>query len=123
MTTSDKTTLVLGASLNVSRFSNICIRTLVDNSIPTLALGLREGEVSGVPIKTGFPSFTDIDTITLYLGPKNQKSFYDYIIDLKPKRIIFNPGTWNQELVTLARENNIEVVNNCTLMMISGGYY
>ncbi|MGE5383085.1 MAG: CoA-binding protein [Omnitrophica WOR_2 bacterium] len=123
MTKSDKLTLVLGASLNVSRFSNICIRTLVDNNIPTLALGLREGEVSGVHIKTGFPSFNDIDTITLYLGPKNQKSFYDYIIDLKPKRIIFNPGTWNQELVTLAKENNIEVVNNCTLMMISGGYY
>lgn len=118
-----KTTLVLGASLNESRFSNICIHTLTDDNIPTLAIGLREGDVAGVHIQTGQPLLDNIHTITLYLGPHNQQIYYDYILSLKPKRIIFNPGTWNPELVKLAKDNNIEVVNNCTLMMISGGYY
>lgn len=119
----DKTTLVLGASLNESRFSNICIHTLTENKIPTIAIGLREGEVSGIRIQTGLPELKGIHTVTLYLGPQNQTQYYDYIINLKPQRIIFNPGTWNPELVSLARDHQIEIVNNCTLMMISGGYY
>ncbi len=118
-----KKTLVLGASMNISRFSNICINTLVDNNIPTEAIGLRPGEVAGVRIQTGLPQFSNIHTVTLYLGPPNQKQYFDYIISLSPSRIIFNPGTWNPDLVLLAKENNIEIVNNCTLMMISGGYY
>lgn len=123
MEAKDKTTLVLGASMNPSRFSNICIHTLTENHIPTVAIGLREGDVAGVHILTGLPELDDIHTVTLYLGPANQKPFYDYIIGISPKRIIFNPGTWNPEFVALARQNQIEIVNNCTLMMISGGYY
>lgn len=118
-----KTTLVIGASLNETRFSNICIRTLVDDSIPTKAIGLREGVVAGVKIEKGKPSFDDIHTVTLYLNATNQKEYYDYIFSLSPKRIIFNPGTWNPELAMLAKQHNIEIENNCTLMMISGGYY
>jgi len=118
-----KLTLVLGASLKPSRFSNICINSLVEENIPTLAVGLIEGEVAGVKIQTGLPQFENVHTVTLYLGPKNQTGYYDYIISLAPKRIIFNPGTWNPELVNLAKENNIQVVNNCTLMMLSGDYF
>lgn len=119
----NKKTLVIGASLNPSRFSNICINTLVDNKIPAVAIGLRTGEVSGIKIETGKPAFDDIHTVTLYLSPINQKEYCDYIIGLKPKRIIFNPGTWNPELVKKAKIAEIEVANNCTLMMISGDYY
>lgn len=118
-----KLTLVLGASLKPSRFSNICINSLVEEHVPTLAVGLLEGEVAGVKIHTGQPHFDDVHTITLYLGPKNQVGYYDYILSLEPKRIIFNPGTWNPDLVKLAKDNNIEIVNNCTLMMLSGDYY
>lgn len=120
---SSKLTLVLGASLNPSRFSNICINTLVEERVPTLAVGLVEGEVAGIKIQKGLPHFENVHTITLYIGPKNQTGYYDYIVSLAPKRIIFNPGTWNPELVKLAKENNIEIVNNCTLMMLSGDYY
>lgn len=119
----DKKTLVIGASLNPSRFSNICINSLVDNNIPAFAIGLRTGEVAGVKIVTGKPAFEDIHTVTLYLSPTNQREYCDYIIGLNPKRIIFNPGTWNPELVKKAKEAQIEVANNCTLMMISGDYY
>jgi hypothetical protein len=120
---STKKTLVIGASTNPSRFSNICLNTLVDNNIPALAIGLRTGEVAGIKIDTGKPQYEDVHTITLYLSPVNQKEYYNYIIDLNPSRIIFNPGTWNPELVKLCKNEGIEVVNNCTLMMISGDYY
>jgi len=118
-----KKTLVLGASLNQSRFSNICINTLVEALIPTVAVGRREGEVAGIHIQTGKPLFENIHTITLYLGPVNQVQYYEYILSLEPERIIFNPGTWNPELVELAKADGIQIVDNCTLMMISGGYY
>lgn len=123
MNNGDKVTLVLGASLNSARYSNICINTLVDSKIPAIAIGRREGVVAGVTIQTGLPQVEGIHTITLYLNPKNQIPYYDYIIKLKPQRIIFNPGTWNPELADLAKENNIQVVSNCTLIMISSNKY
>lgn len=113
----------MGASLNASRYSNICINDLVENNIPVLALGLRSGEVAGVTVETGFPEFTGVHTITLYLGPQNQPQYYDYILGLKPVRIIFNPGTWNDELAGMAQKQGILVESKCTLMMLSGGYY
>lgn len=118
-----KHTLVLGASLNPSRYSNICIRDLVEYNFPVTAIGLRQGEVAGINIYTDLPEMEDIHTITLYLGPKNQLPYYDYILKIKPERLIFNPGTWNDELATKASEAGISVESKCTLMMISGGYY
>jgi hypothetical protein len=120
---SQKHTLVLGASLNPSRFSNICIHELVDNDFPVTAVGLREGEVAGVQILKGMPQIEGIHTVTLYLGPQNQPQFYEYILSLKPVRLIFNPGTGNDELASLAEKQGIKVENKCTLLMISGGYF
>lgn len=123
MSSGEKLTLVLGASLNTARYSNICINTLVDSNIPTAAIGLRQGNVAGILIQTGLPEVEGVHTVTLYLNPKNQVPYYDYIIKLKPQRIIFNPGTWNPDLADLAKKNNIQVVSNCTLIMISNNKY
>ena len=120
---SQKHTLVLGASLNPSRYSNICINELVEYHFPVSAIGLRPGKVAGIGIQTGQPEIEDIHTITLYLGPQNQTQYYDYILKMQPKRLIFNPGTWNPELADLARNSGILVESKCTLMMISGGYF
>lgn len=120
---SRKHTLVLGASLNPERFSNICINELVDNGFPVSAVGLRIGIVAGITVMTGLPQLNNIHTVTLYLGPKNQPQYYDYLMNLKPARIIFNPGTWNPELAELAANRGINTEQKCTLMMISGGYY
>ena len=65
----------------------------------------------------------DIDTVTLYLNAGRQLAYYDYILSLKPKRIIFNPGTENDELEQLAAENNIEALEACTLVLLSTGQY
>lgn len=118
-----KKTLVLGASLNPSRYSNLAIERLVRKNIPTVAVGLRTGNVSGVAIDTEMVDFEDVDTITLYLNAKRQEQYYDYILSLDPKRVLFNPGTENPELYNLLRKNNIKFQNACTLVMLSTNQY
>jgi len=118
-----KKTLVLGASTNPSRYSYLAMNRLSSHNHPVVALGLREGKVGNVKIETGRPAFEDVDTVTLYLNPKNQQSHYDYILSLKPKRIIFNPGTENDELEEMARKNGIKPMEACTLVMLGTGQY
>ncbi len=118
-----KKTLVLGASLNPARYSNLAINRLVKYDQPTVAIGLREGKVEGVEIKTEKYPFEDVDTVTLYLNAKRQKEYYDYIISLQPDRVIFNPGTENPELYDLLRKNGIDIENACTLVMLSSRQY
>ncbi|SHK46108.1 hypothetical protein SAMN04488007_3158 [Maribacter aquivivus] len=118
-----KKTLVFGASLKPNRYSNLVIHRLVDSGVETLAYGLREGEVSGVNISNNLDKISDIHTITLYINPKRQEEYYNSIISLAPKRVIFNPGTENPELYKLLENNGIEVDVACTLVLLSTGQY
>ena len=116
-------TLVIGASLKPYRYSYMALNNLVEHGEEVVAIGLREGTVSGVEILKGKPNFKDVETVTLYLNAQRQKEFYDYILDLKPKRVIFNPGTENYELAELLEENGIATENACTLVMLSTEQY
>ncbi|SIR04129.1 CoA-binding protein [Maribacter ulvicola] len=118
-----KKTLVFGASLKPNRYSNLAIHRLVDSGVETLAYGLREGEVSGVNIYNNLDKISDIHTITLYLNPKRQEEYYDSIVSLAPKRVIFNPGTENLNFYKVLENNNIEVDVACTLVLLSTGQY
>lgn len=118
-----KKTLVLGASLKPSRFSNMAIKLLRQFKHPVVAIGLCEGQVEDVPIFTHSPVLNDIHTITIYMNKTSQEAFYNYILSLNPKRIIFNPGTENKTLEKIAIDNNIEVVKNCTLVMLNEGLF
>lgn len=118
-----KKTLVLGASLKPNRYSNIAINRLVSNNQSTVAIGLREGTVNGVTIEKKQVDFKDIDTVTLYLGAKHQPEYYEYIVSLNPKRVIFNPGTENPEFYKILKANNIEVDLACTLVMLATNQY
>jgi uncharacterized protein len=118
-----KKTLVLGASSNPARYSYLAIQRLRKHGHPVIAVGRRIGEVAGVNISKEHLPDEDVDTITLYLNPTNQREYYDYILNLQPKRIIFNPGTENDELIQKAKENNIQPVIACTLVMLSTGQY
>lgn len=115
----DKKTLVIGASTNPSRYSYLAINKLRDHDIPVEAVGLREGKVKDVNIQTGQPPLNDIHTVTLYLSEQNQKAYEQYILDLQPKRIIFNPGAENYSLASAAEKAGIEVLDACTLVMLS----
>jgi predicted CoA-binding protein len=118
-----KKTLILGASTNPDRYSNIAAHRLIENGHPIINVGLKLGEVAGIFIELPEIVHTDIDTITLYLGPANQIPYYTYILNTKPKRIIFNPGTENIELESLAQEQGIETTEACTLVLLSTGQY
>lgn len=120
---SKKKTLVLGASANPDRYSYLCIRKLREMGYPVVAVGLRQKTVGDVVITAEKTHVPGIDTITLYLNASNQRQYYDYILSLKPKRIIFNPGAENDELVELAEANNIEPMDACTLVLLSSGQY
>lgn len=121
--TDDKKTLVIGGSVKPERFSNKAIRKLLRYGHPVVSIGLRKAEVEGVEIQTGFPELTGIRTVTMYVGPQNQPQYYDYILKLKPQRIIFNPGTENSEFADMAHQQGIETVNHCTLIMLGEGLF
>ena len=115
-------TLVLGASLNPLRYSNKAIRTLLEKKHKVIAVGNKEGTVEEVSIVKDFPT-EKIHTISVYLGVKNQIPYYENIISSKPNRIIFNPGTENPDLAKLAIDQGIEIIDGCTLVMLSLGNY
>jgi predicted CoA-binding protein len=116
-------TLVLGASESPTRYSNLAIKKLVSKGQAVVAIGKVPGTVDGIEIANKPIQTDEVDTVTLYLNPLHQKPYYDYILSLKPRRIIFNPGTENQELEDLATKNGIVPVEACTLVMLSTGRY
>tara|TARA_B100000963_G_scaffold174245_1_gene151595 strand:+ start:3327 stop:3695 length:369 start_codon:yes stop_codon:yes gene_type:complete len=118
------TTLVLGASLNSHRYSNKAILDLVERGYRVVAIGKAIGFVNGVQILEEIPkNIIEIDTVTIYLNPKKQIYYYRDIIRIKPRRVIFNPGAENTELTELMLKENVEVINGCTLVMLSLGQY
>lgn len=119
----DKKTLVIGASENPWRYSYLAVKKLKAFNHTVVAIGKKKGQVDDTEILNDRNPIPDINTVTLYLNAQNQKSYYDYILSLKPKRIIFNPGTENAELEQLAKRNGIEVLEACTLVMLSTGQY
>ena len=90
-----KKTVVIGVSENQSRYSSMAVSRLKNKGIDVVAVGLRAGILYGIPILTGKPEIDNVHTVTLYIRPEIQKPLYEYILSLKPKRIIFNPGTEN----------------------------
>lgn len=120
---SSKKTLVLGASTNPSRYSYIAVNRLLQHGHEVVPVGIKKGEVGGLKIINDLPLFNDIDTITLYIGPQNQEGYYDYILNTKPKRVIFNPGTINPSFIERLEREKIEVMDACTLVMLSAGTY
>ena len=118
-----KKTLILGASTNPGRYSFRAAHALTHHNHEIVPVGIKKGELVGKTIQNNQKISEGIDTITLYVSPKNQIEWYDFILNTKPKRIIFNPGTENEELRSLAEKENIETVYGCTLVMLSVGNY
>ena len=118
-----KKTLVLGASLNPDRYSNMVVKRLLLNNINVKAIGSKTGAIDKVLIEKDFISFNNIHTVTLYLNSVRQRDYYDYIISLNPKRVIFNPGTENEEFYLLLKNESIDYIEACTLVLLSTNQY
>jgi predicted CoA-binding protein len=114
-----KKTLVLGATPNPARYAYLAVMRLKQYGHEVVPLGIRDGDIGGIKIQKGKPPIEDVDTVTLYLNAQRQQEYYDYIFSLKPRRIIFNPGAENAELMRLAKEKGVETVEGCTLVMLS----
>jgi predicted CoA-binding protein len=119
----NKTTVVVGASPNADRYSNRATLSLQKHGHTVYPVGIRNGKINGLDIITDKPVIEDVDTVTLYVGPDNQHAWMDYIISLKPKRIIFNPGTENREFESFVESKGIEAMHACTLVLLSINQY
>ncbi len=116
-------TLIIGASKNPERYSYKAADKLLKHGHEIELLGLRPDEIFGQTIDTEKKQFTDIDTVTMYVGPQRQAEYFDYIVSLKPRRVIFNPGTENEDFFDILKKNNIEFETACTLVMLETGQY
>jgi predicted CoA-binding protein len=119
----NKKTLVLGATTNPARYSFLAVNRLRDEGHDVVAIGRRIGKVRDVEVVSEQKPIENLDTVTLYLNANNQKPYYNYILEQKPKRIIFNPGAENAELELLAKEHNIQTQHACTLVLLSTHQY
>lgn len=118
-----KKTLIVGASTNPARYAYLVANKLVRKGYNIVNIGRKVGTVAGVEIEKVGEIYTDIDTVTLYVGPQNQAIYYDYILQTKPKRVIFNPGTENDTFKTRLEDAGIEAVEACTLVMLNTDQY
>lgn len=123
MTDQAKKTLVLGASDNPERYSYLAINRLRGKGHPVVAIGRKATKVADIEVSTAKQEIAGVDTVTLYLNPNNQKEYYDYILSLHPKRLIFNPGAENPELARLAASQGIQPLEACTLVLLSTGQF
>ncbi len=119
-----KRTLVLGASTNPARYANMATHRLLSHGHEVELLGRRAGEVAGHPIKTLAGEISqDIHTVTMYLSEENQKTYEDFILDLKPQRVIFNPGAENPDFAERLKAAGTEPIEACTLVMLATGQF
>jgi hypothetical protein len=115
--------LVLGASPDPARYSNLAVRKLVAHGHQVIPVGIRDGIIAGLPIQKGQPEISDVHTITIYMNATRLEPLRQYVLSLNPKRIIFNPGAEHEEFYNEARERGIEVQEACTLVMLSVGNF
>ncbi|MFK7921130.1 MAG: CoA-binding protein [Bacteroidia bacterium] len=121
-----KSTLILGASPKPSRYAYLASERLQEEGHEVIALAKRQGDSAGIPIHDNRDTLAlpqDLDTVTLYLNPQRQQEYYEWLLAIKPKRVIFNPGTENKELADKLREAGIEPVYACTLVMLASRMY
>ncbi len=115
--------LVLGASPNPARYSHKAVRMLLRYGHDPVPVGIREGDIDGKTIIKGKPQVEGVHTVTLYLNPQRQQDYYEWILSLSPRRVIFNPGTENPEFKQILEQRGIETVENCTLVMLANGLF
>jgi uncharacterized protein len=118
-----KKTVIIGASDNSNRYSYIAANRLVAHGHEVVPIGIKKGRVAGLDIITDHPALEQVDTITMYINPQRQPAYYDYILSLHPKRVIFNPGTENDELEEMLQQQGIQTMEACTLVMLSTGQF
>ena len=120
-----KKTLIIGASTNPDRYSFKAAHLLTQCNHEIELFGLRKGSLASKKIITDWSELNldDLDTITIYVGPQNQVDYFNKVIEAKPKRVIFNPGTENTVFYKMLDHAGIEFEEACTLVLLNTGQY
>ncbi len=118
-----KKTLIIGASSNPERYSFKAAEKLLANNHEIYMIGNKPGQLFDREIKKTPIELTDVDTVTMYVSAKNQPGYYDYILSLNPRRVIFNPGTENQDFSKQLEDNGIVAEEACTLVLLATNSY
>lgn len=115
--------LVIGASDKPERYSYKATRMLLDHGHEPILMSNKNGSLFDIDFIEPMTALSDIDTVTMYVSAKLQGPYYDYLYHLKPKRVIFNPGTENPELKSILESRGIQYEEACTLVMLSTGQF
>ena len=118
-----KKTIVFGSVAFPSRYAFKAVHALLEKGHKVIPMGIRDGTIAGLDIIKDRPRYEDVHTVTLYINWRNQVEWYDYLLELNPNRVIFNPGAENGELAAMLRDKNILAVEDCTLVMLAVGRY
>jgi len=114
-----KKVIVMGASLNPSRFANLAVNKLQQKGFEVLAFGKKSGYIGQVKVSDTLPNDNDIYAIVMYMNAQNQKPFEDYIVNTHPHFVFFNPGSYNAELIQKLEARKIKVIQDCTLIALN----
>ncbi len=116
--------VVLGASNKPMRYSNQAVRLLLEKGYRVTPVHPRIEVIEGLCVVPGLPAVRQpVDTLTLYVGPQRMKPLLEEVIQLKPGRVIFNPGTESQVLKTRLEKAGIHWLEACTLVMLRIGTF
>lgn len=115
---------VIGASNNPERYANKAMKMLAEYGHITFPVAPAVAEVEGRPAVARPEAIGEpVDTVTMYVGPARQADLLDGIIGLKPRRVIFNPGTENEAAYARLDAAGIEHLAACTLVMLRTGQF
>lgn len=115
---------VLGASKKPARYSNKAVVMLKEYGHEVIPVNPIEENIEDLPVAHSLADIEgDIDTLTVYVGPRHIGGVINDILALKPKRVILNPGTESQELESALDSNDIPFMEACTLVLLRTGQY
>jgi predicted CoA-binding protein len=119
-----ETVVVLGASPNSQRYSHRAVLELTDRGHHVIPIHAAADEVAGIPVVRELSLVeTPVDTVTIYVRPSILRTMLEALVDLAPGRVIFNPGTEDQQLMQRLSTSGIQVVEACTLVLLNTGQF
>ncbi len=116
-------TVILGASNNPRRYSYLATEELSNKGFEVIPVGIKKGDINNITIRNEYPVNEEIHTVGMYLSAENQEKYKKFLLKNPPKRVIFNPGTYNPELENELKNIGVETIRSCILIMLSNNKY
>lgn len=116
--------VILGASDKPERYSHRAMKMLREHGHEIVLVHPRLAEIEGQPVLNDLADIRGaVDTVTMYVGPEASNAVAGELIALRPRRVIFNPGSENPALQARLVDAGVQVEEACTLVLLSTGQY